>query len=233
MRLAISLTVASIVVIAAAHAAQAPQKSSGAVTETARVVVIEIPVHVVDKNGQPVRGLSAADFELTDDGKKAEISGVEVIDLNRVVAAAPAAKDPFPEAPPPAARRHWLLVFDFSYSSMNGLLRAREGARGFVRTGMKENDLAAVATFSVDTGWKLLVNFTRDRVQLDRAVETLGFPSAGSRTTDPLAFAFFQPTAAGAPASNAGQNETDQVARENIQDAQRMAQSASDDRARG
>jgi VWFA-related protein len=235
MRVTLTVLLASSLAAAAAPALQAPQTSSAAVAETARVVVIEIPVHVVDKNGEPVRGLTAGDFELTDDGRKVEISGLEVIDLNRAVPAAPApgAKDPFAEAPPPAARRHWLLVFDFSYSSMNGLLRARDGARAFVKTGMKENDLAAVATFSVDTGWKLLVNFTRDRSQLDRAVETLGFPSTGSRTTDPLAFAIFQPMAGGTSAPSAAQSETDAVVRENLQDAQRMAQTASDDRARG
>ena len=139
MRLAISLTVASIVVIAAAHAAQAPQKSSGAVTETARVVVIEIPVHVVNKNGEPVRGLSAADFELTDDGKKAEISGVEVIDLNRVVAAAPAAKDPFPEAPPagrPAALAARLRLFLLEHERV----AARAGGDAGLRADGQEGE---------------------------------------------------------------------------------------------
>ena len=227
--------VLTILAPAVAGFAQSPP-GGRVVSETSRVVVIEIPVNVVDKDGRPVTGLAAADFELTDDGKKQEIASVEAIDLNRTVTAspaAPAAADPFPQAPPPAARRHWLLVFDFSYSSLNGLLRAREGARNFVQSSMKEQDLASVATFSVDTGWKLLVNFTRDRGQLTRAIATLGTPAPGSRTTDPLAFAVFEPQSGGGVAGGGGGSEQDAVARENFQDAQRLAQSASDDRARG
>ena len=68
MRVTLTVLLASSLAAAAAPALQAPQKGSGPVTETARVVVIEIPVHVVDKNGEPVRGLTAGDFERTDDG---------------------------------------------------------------------------------------------------------------------------------------------------------------------
>jgi VWFA-related protein len=213
-------------------AAPAQEKGS-TVTETARVVVIEIPVNVVGKDGQPVRGLTAADFELTDDGKKHEISGFEVIDLS--AAPLPTAENPFPEAPPPAARRHWLLVFDLSFSSLNGLLRAREGAQGFVKSGLKENDLASVATFSVDTGWKLVVNFTQDRKQLAEGISTLGLPGLAVKgPPDPLAFAIapLGQSAAGGGLSGEG-SAREAALRETAQDFQRLQQSASDDRARG
>jgi VWFA-related protein len=225
------LLTAAVTIFASGAAAQTP--GGGAVTETARVVVIEIPVNVVDKNGSPVRGLTAADFELTDDGKKQEISGVDVIDLNREAPAAPAAQDPFAQAPPPSAVRHWMLVFDFSYSSLNGLLRAREGASQFVRTGMKGNDLASVATFSVDTGWKLLVNFTRDRDQLTQAISLLGLPNVGSRTTDPLAFVVFEAQTGGGVSGSGGGRAQDAIAKENWEENRRHAQSSSDDRERG
>jgi len=211
------------------------QEKGGAVTETARVIVIEIPVNVVGTDRQPVRGLTAADFELTDDGKKQEISGFEVIDL--AAALAPTTENPFPEAPPPAARRHWIMVFDLSYTSLNGLLRAREGAGNFARTGMQGNDLAAVATFSVDTGWKLVVNFTADRGQLSQGIATLGLPGLGVRTvSDPLAFAVAplgEPGTAGSSGGRPGEGATEQILRENVEDFQRLNQTASDDRARG
>ena len=48
---------------------------------------------------------------------------------------------------------------------------------------MKDSDLAAVGTLSVDTGWKLLVNFTRDRRQLAAAIGDPG--SALADATEP------------------------------------------------
>ena len=94
---------------------------------------------------------------------------------------------------PASARRLWLIVFDMSYTSGAGLLRARDGARDFVTASMPQSDLAAIGTLSVDTGWKLLVNFTRDRTQLAAAIDTLGLPGMGVRSADPLGFAYAAP----------------------------------------
>ena len=139
-------------------------------------------------------GLTAADFELLDDGKRQTITSVDVIDLSRPPRPDPAA--PSAEPIPPSARRLWLLVFDLSYASASGLVRARDGAREFVAKSMKPTDLAAVGTLSVDTGWKLLVNFTRDRSQLAAALDTLGLPSLIHPSPDPLVFAFSDPRSA-------------------------------------
>ena len=54
-------------------------------SETTEVVVVEVPVQVI-KDGEPVRGLTAADFELYDGRKKVEITGFEVLDLAAVPA---------------------------------------------------------------------------------------------------------------------------------------------------
>ncbi|HKC24757.1 MAG TPA: hypothetical protein VKF32_08430, partial [Thermoanaerobaculia bacterium] len=45
------------------------------------VTLVEVPVHVIGKDGLPVRGLKKQDFELTDDGKRVEIREVEAVDL--------------------------------------------------------------------------------------------------------------------------------------------------------
>jgi hypothetical protein len=72
------------------------------------VTLVEIPVEVT-KGDEPVRGLSAADFEVREGKNVLPIVSFEVIDLE-----AP----PKPEAPPPppAARRHVLFLFDFANS---------------------------------------------------------------------------------------------------------------------
>ncbi|HEY7863351.1 MAG TPA: VWA domain-containing protein, partial [Thermoanaerobaculia bacterium] len=210
-----------------------PARSQVTVTERAGATVIEIPVSVIGKDGKPVVGLTAADFELFDDGKKVEILGVDAIDLNVARTVAPAGS-PFPEAPPPVARRLWLVVFDLSYASPNGTLRARKGAEDFVRTGMKDTDLAAVASYSVLNGWRLLANFTHDRNQLAFAITNLGFTAEGIyRSPDPLLFQVAPPGLRDAGGLTTGRGESEAVLRENLAETQRMQQSSSDDRERG
>jgi VWFA-related protein len=206
--------------------AAAQKSGAGVVQEKATVTVIEVPVNVLGKDGKPLAGLTAADFELYDNGKKQEITGFEVADLRPP--AAPGV-NPFLEAPPAAARRHWFLVFDLSYASPSALIRAREGARSLVEKEMGPSDLAGVATISIEKGWKLVENFTSDRVQLRHAIDTLGLVKTGVRTSDPLSFAFLQP----GEAQDGPQSEKEAAIKEYFADVQRMQQSASDQRERG
>jgi VWFA-related protein len=223
LRFALSLALA----LAAAVPAIAQKKAAGIVQEKASVTVIEVPVNVLGKEGKPLAGLTAADFELYDNGKKQEITGFEVADLRPPAAGV---VNPFVEPPPAAARRHWFLVFDLSYASPTALIRAREGAHSLVEREMGPSDLAGVATLSIEKGWKLVENFTSDRVQLRQAIDTLGLVKTGVRTTDPLSFAFLQP---GELQDAAPQSEKEAAIKEYFADAQRMQQSASDQRERG
>ncbi len=223
------LALAAIAGAGAFSLAQEKEPSRTTVRESAGVTLIEIPVNVIGKDGKPVPGLTAADFELEDDGKKVSITGMDVVDLTRP-AAAPGA--PEEESIPAAARRLWLLVFDLSYTSPSGLVRARDGARRFVTDAMKENDLAAVGTLSVDTGWRLLVTFTRDTRQLVAAIDTLGLDGQTKRTTDPLSFAYTPPGPPGPGGPSAiGPRDADVL--ENLRDLQRMQKQANDDQQRG
>ncbi|HEY7862682.1 MAG TPA: VWA domain-containing protein [Thermoanaerobaculia bacterium] len=224
--------------LAAALVLPAPtarSQSTPTVTERAGATVIEIPVSVIGKDGKPVAGLKAADFELFDNGKRVDILGVDAVDLNvaRTVSSAPGS--PFPDAPPPVARRLWLVVFDLSYTSPNGTLRARKGAEDFIRNGMKDSDLAAVASYSVANGWRLLANFTHDREQLAFAITNLGYTAEGIyRSPDPLLFQVAPPGLRDAGGlTSGGRGDTDAILRENLNETQRMQQSSSDDRERG
>jgi len=215
--------VGASVLAAAWPAAMALGQSS--VQERANVTVLEIPVNVLGKDGMPIAGLEAKDFELWDDGKKQILNAVEVVDLP----AAPGAASSEKAGVPASARRLWLFVFDLSYTSASGLLRARDGATRFVKSTMPDSDLAAVGTLSVDTGWKLLVNFTRDRAQLAAAIATLDLPGLAVHSADPLGFAFQPPgtvgnTGGGLASHRKGPNEADveQAFRE-IQGLQRVS----------
>jgi VWFA-related protein len=149
-------------------------------SETTQVVAVEVPVQVV-RDGEPVRGLTAADFEVYDGRKKQTITGFEVLDLG---AAAGAARP----APPVsiAARRHFLLFFDLSYSEPRSIAKAREAVQGLVLKNLHPSDLVAVATYSQARGPQLALGFTSDRHQVEKALATLGLPELVDRSPDPL-----------------------------------------------
>ena len=144
--------------------------------ETVNVNVVEVPVSVVDASGNPVRGLTAANFELYDRGKKQAITSFDKIDF--------ASKETVTAISPlnPAARRSFLLLFDLGFSSPRSLVRAQEAARRFVTTAVQPRDLVGVGTIDNDHGFRLLTAFTTDRDLIASAVND---PS-GFRGNDPL-----------------------------------------------
>ncbi|HEX7253651.1 MAG TPA: VWA domain-containing protein, partial [Thermoanaerobaculia bacterium] len=213
-------------------AAQERPSSSGAVTEKATVTVVEVPVSVIGKDGKPLAGLKASDFELWEDGKKKEISGFDEVKLEE----SSGPNRPLPASGPDVegsnglAQARWMILFDLSYTSLSGLLRARQAAKTFVQTAPR-TDLIGVSTISSDSGWKLLVNFTADRQQAARAIDTLGMTHGAVRTQDPLDFAFLLPGPL-APSSGTAATEVsneDQLRK----DLQTLRQSSSNERAQG
>jgi VWFA-related protein len=147
--------------------------------ETVSVNVVEVPVSVVDSSGNPVRGLTAANFELYDGGKKQAITSFDKIDFgsNDVVNAISPLN--------PAARRSFLLLFDLSFSGPKSLVRAQEAARNFVKSAVHPRDLVGVGTIENEHGFRLLTAFTTDRDLVDSAIAD---PSA-FRGNDPLQIA--------------------------------------------
>ena len=134
------------------------------VKETVNVHLVEVPVTVVDREGNPVRGLTAANFELIDQGHKRTITTFDRIDF----ASTESMKNTSPLNP--AARRSFLLLFDLSFASPNGMAKAQEAARNFIVRGLQRRDLAAVGTVDVDRGFRLLTAFTTDRNLLASAI---------------------------------------------------------------
>lgn len=163
-----------------------------------QVVVVEVPVQVV-KDGEPVRGLTANDFEVYDGRKKVPVTGFEMLDLAAPVGAA--GTPPVPVS----ARRHFLLLFDLSFSEPKSIVKARQAAQKVVND-LHPTDLVAVATYTSLQGPQLLLGFTPDRKQIAAAVETLGVPKLVDRSPDPLKLVYSQAVAnsLNEPASSAG-----------------------------
>src|SRR4051794_7803100 len=148
--------------------------------ETVNVNVIEVPVTVVDSSGNPVRGLTAANFEVYDGGKKQAITSFDKIDFASTETATTAISPLNP-----AARRSFLLLFDFAFSSPKSLVRAQEAARNFVKTAVQPRDLVGVGTIDNDHGFRLQTAFTTDR----ELVESVIADPSGFHGNDPLQIA--------------------------------------------
>jgi VWFA-related protein len=168
-------------VLAAALAPAAGQNRS--FSESTQVTAIEIPVTVV-RDGEPVRGLTAKDFEVYDGRRKQPIVGFDVVDL----ASAPAAAGGAPAAAsvPVAARRHFLLLFDLTNAEPKSIVKARDAVREVALKNLTPSDLVAVATYSSAGGPRLVLNFTADRAQIEKAIDHLGLAKLVDRNLDPL-----------------------------------------------
>ncbi|HKO57142.1 MAG TPA: VWA domain-containing protein [Thermoanaerobaculia bacterium] len=179
--------------------------------ETVTVTVVEVPVTVVDRDGNPVRGLTAANFELIDSGTKRAISSFDSIDF--------ASKESLRKTSPlsPAARRNFMLLFDLSFSSPSSITKAQQAARDFIKFSVQNRDLVAVGTIDVDHGFRLLTAFTTDRGLLLQAIND----PRSFQGSDPLQIA-----GSGIPIlpeTRAGGEGARSAADENLRDVARQA----------
>ena len=149
------------------------------VRETVNVNYVEVPVTVLDRNGDPVRGLTKDRFEVIDQGKVRPIASFDTIDF-----ASPESMKTTSTLNP-AVRRSFLLLFDLTFSSPVARAKSQEAAQNFIARGLKRRDLAAVATIDVDRGFRLLTAFTTDRSLLSAAI---GNPR-NFHSSDPLQIA--------------------------------------------
>ncbi len=165
---------ALIVVFALPARTQAP-----AAGEQIQVTLVEVPVNVVDRNGDAVRNLKLENFQLFDNGQRRNITHFDMLDLSTGAsreAAGPAAA---------AASRNFLLLFDLNSTEPNTLARAQKAAHNFVNGAGVNGDRIGVGTFSVQSGFHLLAAFTTDAKLVSAAIDTLGAPKL-YQPVDPL-----------------------------------------------
>jgi VWFA-related protein len=148
-----------------------------------------------DKQGQLIKGLTAADFAVTEDNVPQEIAFVEYQEIAGETGSAPPEDpaeiltDAAPSqtvapiinpsiATPPAGTVKYqdrrLLVFYFDQSSMplTDQQRAFESARKFLDTQLAAADMVAVMTFQNGTV-KVRQDFTENRAALREVIQTL------------------------------------------------------------
>ena len=167
--------------------AQEPPVPSGGSAEIS-VRLIEIPVEV-SRGGEPVQGLTAADFVVRDigrdigrdNGRPLPIVAFEPVDL-----AGAAARPGTPAAAlPQAARRHVFLLFDFAASERENLVKGVAASREVLKSGLDPRDLVAVGAYLPTGELPLLLNFTTDRAAADRTLATLQAALTGKADSPP------------------------------------------------
>jgi VWFA-related protein len=164
-------------------------------TFRATVRLIVQPVSVKDKQGKPVRGLTAKDFVVTEDGQPQEIAFVEYQALDDTLLAPPAIGGPPPTVPVPTTsnmaattsatvvvpppgdtryrgRRLVVLYFDLYQMPFFDQLRVFSDAQRYVATQMAAADLVAIMAFK-DGGVRLKQDFTDDRAALGTTLQQL------------------------------------------------------------
>jgi len=160
---------------AASGHGQAPQQPS--FSGTAQVFSVDVPVQVV-RDGEPVRGLQAGDFQVWEGKRRLPVTGFEALDLAASAAGRAAAV-------PSAARRHFLFMFDLAFSEPKAIVKARRAAAGLL-SELHPTDLVAVATYSASRGPQLVLGFTADRRQIESALGGLGLYDLTASSADPL-----------------------------------------------
>jgi VWFA-related protein len=177
------------------RAQQVEQATRGTARFGATAQLVVEDVIVKGKDGNPVTGLKASDFAITEDGKAQKISIFEFQTLEQEAAPAPeSAPKPSVEPVAPAAppvkpvtaiqiapekpgdikyrdRRLMVMFFDLTSMPIQDQIRAQNAALKYLRTQMTRSDLMAIMTFSSDV--KVVEDFTDDRDKLEKDIKGL------------------------------------------------------------
>jgi len=187
-------TKASIVlVVCAAGAVAASQAQPDPPRFRVAVDVVSIDAVVTDRNGEVVRDLTAADFEVFQNGKRQKVTFAELVRVRSGARSADtAAGSSASPAPPPEApsitreqvQRTIIVVVDDLGLSVQGIRDTRLGLRRFVDTGLLPTDLVAIVRTGESNG--LLQALTTDRGALEAAIDALRYNICSRKGVSPL-----------------------------------------------
>ena len=163
--------------------------------------LVSVDVVVRDRQGNLVKGLTAADFEIRENGQPQEVltfSFQEIADTatqpiataellagveEKMTESSSTAKTAAPVTTQDyAGRRMMVLLFDTSSMQPEDVQRAVDAANKFVSEQMSPADMVAVAT--VSTTLDVLTDFTGDRAKVAQTLARLGW-TEGTATPPP------------------------------------------------
>ncbi|HEX8115730.1 MAG TPA: VWA domain-containing protein, partial [Pyrinomonadaceae bacterium] len=175
--------------LVAQAAAQQPPRAAQDDEEVVRITsnLIQIDAVVLDSEGRQVTGLTAEDFELSEDGRPQAITNFSYVDntpgaktdaaTTATTASTSTSKGSAPVPPanvrPGSARRVVAFVVDDLGLSFQATAYVRNFLKDFVKDRMRPGDLVAVIRTSAGVG--ALQQFTSDPRLVARAIERVTF----------------------------------------------------------
>jgi VWFA-related protein len=153
----------------------APQRATGVLQEGVTAVLVDVVVR--DRRGQPVRDLTASDFDILEDGVPHSIGSFTPV-FEAMPKTAAAAEAPSPPGGTPATgstpARHdgpAVLALVFDRLSPEGRRLAVRAAQGYL--GTKEETTDYIGIFGIDLSLTPFSPFTRNAVALRKALATV------------------------------------------------------------
>ena len=181
------ISLCSLILAALLSLGAPPARAEQRFSQSTDVTVVEVPVQVL-RDGKPVRGLTANDFEVYEGRSKQAVTGFETLDLTAAAATPEAAR-----RVPMSARRRFVLMFDLAFSSPAQMDRARQAAKDLLHGSFHPTDLVAIAAYIPTVGPQLLIGFTPDHKMIESAIDRLSpvqmFSHGYKLAADPLELA--------------------------------------------
>lgn len=149
--------------------------------EVIEVNVVNVDVHVTDRDGRPVAGLQRDDFEVYEDGKRVKVTNFEVMEGMKAEPSPPAAvpavtataEPPSPERPQeiaPEDRLHLVVYVDNFNLDPIHRTRVLQQVRTFLKD-LRPEDRVMMATN--DLGLTIRLPFTGDPAALNATLDTI------------------------------------------------------------
>lgn len=164
------VTIAALLLFLPVLAGAQQQPPSEEFEEEVDVTEVLLDVVVTDRQGNPVPGLKANDFTVTEDGKEVEVTSVEYYTTHYDVPEAELAPGEVP------ASRYFIFFFHdqrFNSNAANRLLRqqlqAGKQASDWARENLQPSDWVAVVGY--EARLKIHLDFTQDRQAIMEAIE--------------------------------------------------------------
>ncbi|HEY7475669.1 MAG TPA: VWA domain-containing protein [Vicinamibacterales bacterium] len=143
---------------------QAPPPPAQPPVFRAAVDVVAIDVQVVDRTGDPLKGLTPVDFEVSIDGKSRQIVSVEMIEYSSVPPTVLPVRTP--GALMPDARVFIVAIDEYSFVPA-AIGPAMQAARRFVQQ-LRPEDVVAIYAYPFHTG---SLDLTHDHYAAERALD--------------------------------------------------------------
>jgi VWFA-related protein len=164
---------------ALAMAGPGPQTGAQETTQPLRqdvtVTVKLIQAYVTGKDGQAVTDLTAADFEVTDNGKSVPVTHFErhIVGGDDISPAVPAKVRGF--------NRKFFLFFDFAFSDHRSALKARDAGLRFIDQELRPGDELGLLSYSASAGFTIHEYLTTDHARVRSIVDGFGLKSVVGR----------------------------------------------------